>query len=827
MEIELSRLIDALPADERRFQFIIDGLPAIVALFTPQGRIAYCNRRMLDYLDETFEHVKSKASAYNFHPDDRDAVLADWAAAVQAGEAFSRDARLQRADGVYRWHRTRVLPLRNAEGQIDLWYGLSIDIEDTKRAEATLAVEKRLLEQVAKGVPLNTVLDELSRAVEDLAPGCHCSVLTVDEAGERFAVGAGPSLPASYNAILDGKTIDPRYGPCSLAVVEKAPIITADLASDPRWTGSTWLPVMKQHGFASCWSMPILSGAGRALGVFAIYRGEPEGPTPAEQELIDRFTHIAGIAIERSLADAALKTTEAELSRANAYLTEAQRLSKTGSFTWDVLAEASIWSPEMYRIFELPRDAEGSPNVVRQVTHPDDLPILDALRGEITEVRDIDIELRLLTASGPKQVHIVAHRVDPIRPVFVGAVQDITEAKAAEHALRLGEAELRRANSLLTEAQAVSHTGSFTWDLLADEHNWSEEIYRIFGFEPDTRVTMPMIRAAIHPEDMANVERVIGGAAEGADFDLVFRVVTPDGDLRHAHVVGHRIAQIADRPVFLGAIQDVTEGKRSEEALNKARADLARVSRITALSALTASIAHEVNQPLAGIVTNASTCLRMLAADPPDLDGARATAQRTIRDGHRASDVIQRLRALFARKLPLMEPVDLNDAAREVLALSSSELQRRRVVVRTELAADLPVVSGDRVQLQQVILNLVLNAADAMNEVEDRPRELLIATAHGDPGRVTLSVRDAGVGIAPPERERLFDAFYTTKADGMGIGLSISRSIIQGHDGRLWAAANDGPGTTFSFAIPCGSARPLVADEPDAAVRPDHLLREA
>jgi PAS domain S-box-containing protein len=684
------RAEEAMLAHERRFQFIIDGLPAIVALFTPQGRIAYCNKQMLDYLDETFEQVRAKASAYNFHPDDRDEVLAAWAASVRSGAPFDRDARLRRADGAYRWHRTRVLPLHNAEGEVDLWYGLSIDIEDTKRAEATLAVEKRLLERVAKGVPLNTVLDELSRAVEDLAPGCHCSVLTVQEDGARFAVGAGPTLPDSYNAILHGKVIDPRYGPCSLAVVDKTPIITADLANDPRWAGSVWPPLMRKYGLASCWSMPILSGAGKVLGVFAIYRRKPEGPTAVEQELIDRFTHIAGIAIERAQADAALTASEAQLRRANSYLTEAQRLSRTGSFTWDILA---------------------------------------------------------------------------------------------------------------------------------DEHNWSDEIYRIFGFAPGARVTMPMIREAIHPEDLADVERVIGGAAQGADFDLVFRVINPDGQVRHAHVVGHRIAQIPDRPVFLGAIQDVTENRRAEEALNKARGDLARVSRVTALSALTASIAHEVNQPLAGIITNASTCLRMLAAEPADLDGARATAQRTIRDGHRASDVIQRLRSLFARKPPSMEPVDLNDAAREVLALSASELQRRRVVLRTDFAAGLPAVSGDRVQLLQVILNLGLNAADAMSDVEGRPRDLLVSTARDDPARVTLAVRDAGVGIAPPDLERLFDAFYTTKAEGMGIGLSVSRSIVQGHDGRLWATPNDGPGATFAFAIPCGPARPPVMAEADDSLR--------
>jgi C4-dicarboxylate-specific signal transduction histidine kinase len=222
------------------------------------------------------------------------------------------------------------------------------------------------------------------------------------------------------------------------------------------------------------------------------------------------------------------------------------------------------------------------------------------------------------------------------------------------------------------------------------------------------------------------------------------------------------------------------------------------------MGALTASIAHEVNQPLAGIITNASTCLRMLAADPPNLEGAQATAQRTIRDGNRASDVIQRLRGLFARKAPSLERLDLNDAAREVVALSASELQRRRVVVRTAFAEDLPEVRGDRIQLQQVVLNLVLNAADAMGAVDDRPRDLLVATAR-DGGHARLSVRDNGMGLAGKPVEECFQPFHTTKADGMGIGLSISRSIVEAHGGKLWGAPNDGPGATFAFAIPCSS----------------------
>jgi PAS domain S-box-containing protein len=244
------------------------------------------------------------------------------------------------------------------------------------------------------------------------------------------------------------------------------------------------------------------------------------------------------------------------------------------------------------------------------------------------------------------------------------------------------------------------------------------------------------------------------------------------------------------------------ERRLSEETLSKVRSELAHVARVQSLGVLTASIAHEVNQPLSGIITNASTCLRMLAADPPNVEGARETARRTIRDGNRASDVITRLRALFAKKDTTTESVDLNEATREVIALSLSELQRNRVILRPELADDLPPVTGDRVQLQQVILNLLRNASDAMRTISDRPRRLVIRTERDEADRVRLTVQDAGVGFESQDVDRLFEAFYSTKNGGMGIGLSVSRSIIESHHGRLWAAPNDGPGATFSFSIP-------------------------
>jgi C4-dicarboxylate-specific signal transduction histidine kinase len=276
----------------------------------------------------------------------------------------------------------------------------------------------------------------------------------------------------------------------------------------------------------------------------------------------------------------------------------------------------------------------------------------------------------------------------------------------------------------------------------------------------------------------------------------------PDGRIKFLHVMARATRDFEGRLEYIGAVQDVTQRILSEEALTKSRSELAHITRVMSLGILTASIAHEVNQPLAGIITNAETCLQMLDDNPPDIAGARETALRSIRDGNRASDVIARLRSLFKRKEFVAEIIDLNEATREVIALSSGELRRSRVILQSELADDLPPVNGDRVQLQQVIINLVRNAMDAMREVEDRPRQLLIQTEMDGSENVRLIVQDSGVGFAPDTADRLFESFYSTKNDGMGIGLAISRSIIEAHRGQIWASFNQGPGSTFAFSIP-------------------------
>ena len=378
-------------------------------------------------------------------------------------------------------------------------------------------------------------------------------------------------------------------------------------------------------------------------------------------------------------------------------------------------------------------------------------------------------------------------------PSFTGYLRDITDRKRAEH-------ELRRSEAFLAEAQHLSRIGSFSWRVATDEITWSEQLYRIFQIDREEPVTFELIASRIHPEDLSIFqEHIERSRRERSDVQLEFRLRMPDGAVKYVHVAAH----IRGGREYIGAVQDVTARRVSEEALSKARSELSHMARVTSLGALTASIAHEVNQPLSGIVTNAGTCLRMLAADPPNVEGARETARRTIRDGNRASDVISRLRSLYGKKDPTIESVDLNQAVREVIALSLSDLQRNRVILRPELAGDLPLVAGDRVQLQQVILNLLRNASDAMSSVNERPRDLLIRTQPDDQDRVRLNVTDVGVGFEPQVADRLFEAFYTTKNEGMGIGLSVSRSIIERHHGRLWVTPNHGPGVTFSFSIPC------------------------
>jgi PAS domain S-box-containing protein len=364
------------------------------------------------------------------------------------------------------------------------------------------------------------------------------------------------------------------------------------------------------------------------------------------------------------------------------------------------------------------------------------------------------------------------------------------------------EEALRRSQVYLTRAQRLSQTGSLYWKLSTGELGWSDESFRIMGYDRTVRPSLDLVFQRVHPEDLSLVEQTVDRAArDGSGFELEHRLLMPDGAVKHVHVVVEPVNPELNNREFVGTMMDITERKLAEEAVRKAQTELAHVSRVTTMGELAASIAHEVNQPLVGVVTNASAGLRYLGWDTPNLGEAKEAIRAIIRDGNRAADVVSRMRALFKKASPAKEVLNINEAIEEVVLLTQSEARRNKVLLRVELFRDLPSVMADRVQIQQVLMNLILNGIQAMNVVEDRERVLAVRSEPGEDDEIKVAVQDCGIGIDPDRLERIFDAFHTTKPGGMGMGLSISRSIVESHGGRLWVTPNDGPGVTFQFTL--------------------------
>jgi signal transduction histidine kinase len=433
--------------------------------------------------------------------------------------------------------------------------------------------------------------------------------------------------------------------------------------------------------------------------------------------------------------------------------------------------------------------------------------VAKAIRDKV----DFEVDYRIVHPDKTvRDIHGVCHLVlDGFGEVVehVGTVMDITERKLAEDAIRRSEA-------FLAEGQRLSHTGSWGWNASTGKLIWSEEHFRILGLDPrDTKPSLDLFWERVHPDDRMGLQRTFESAIrEKRDFEQEFRIVTLDRCIRYLHGVGHAILnKTGELAEFIGSTMDITERKRVDAALQEARAELERVTRVTTMGELAASIAHEINQPLAGVVTSANAGLNWLAANPPDLARTRETLERILRDGTRGGEVLSRIRTLFKRTPPAKTLVGMNQTVRDVLALIAGELRQHNIELSLELASRLPAISGDSIQLQQVLLNLIKNAIEAMAGKPNGQGTLRITSRFGEldgnPAAV-VEVSDTGVGFSDSDTSRLFEAFHTTKSQGMGMGLWISRSIIENHHGRLTASSNNGPGATFMIMLPKASQEP-------------------
>ena len=409
-----------------------------------------------------------------------------------------------------------------------------------------------------------------------------------------------------------------------------------------------------------------------------------------------------------------------------------------------------------------------------------------------------EIAIEALTSGATD--YVLKTRLSRLAPSVQRALREARERAERKKA----EEALRRSEMYLAAAEELSHTGSFGWNTSTGELYWSDGAYQIFECEPTTKPTIQLVIDRTHPEDRTHQRQIIDRAAmEGCEFIAEYRLLMAGGSVKHVQAVAHRLTgEDPERLVFVGAITDITERKRAEEERERLRqleTDLAHMNRVSMMGELTASLAHEIKQPLAAAIIDANACMRWLRRDPPDVMEACGSASRMVAAVTLAAGIIDRVRSLYGRGTPEREVVDLNEILREMMVLLGDTAHRNSISIRMELDPRLPRTTADRVQLQQVLMNLMLNGIEAMRETGG---ELTIASKSIEQGRLLIAVSDCGVGLPVDEAGRIFDAFFTTKPQGTGMGLSISRRIIESHGGRLWAGPSAGRGSIFQFTLP-------------------------
>jgi PAS domain S-box-containing protein len=509
---------------------------------------------------------------------------------------------------------------------------------------------------------------------------------------------------------------------------------------------------------------------------------------------------------ERKTTEEQLRRSAQELQRSEFYLAEGQRLGQAGSWALNPSGSFEYWSRELFQIYGLDPQ-KGAPTLEQYLAtiHPEDRDFMaETIKRMCEQGSGCDEKKRIIRPDGAVRfIRWVGIPVldNGVLKRFLGTAMDVTEQEQLTQ-------ELQHREAYLAEAQRLSQTGSWAWSPEQDIRYWSEECYRVLSFDPqDGLPRFDEFFQRIHPDDQPAFRELIQTAIrEKAEWEADYRVVHLDGRVRDIHVVGHPVLSTSGHLVeFVGTVIDVTERRRAEQErarLRQLEADLAHINRVSTLGEMAASLAHEITQPIASARNDARAAVNFLDKQPPDLGEVREALNCVVGDIDRAGYIIDRIRDHIKKAPPRKDRFDFNEAINEVLILTRSAITKNGVSVQTRLAEGLLPVHGDRIQLQQVALNLVLNAVEAMGSVEAGPRELLIRTEQHQPNGVLVAVRDSGPGIDPEHLKRVFEAFYTTKSNGVGMGLSICQSIIEAHGGRLWADANKPRGAVFQFTLP-------------------------
>jgi PAS domain S-box-containing protein len=742
-------------------------IPAYTWCAAPSGGLIFVNKRTADYLGLPKDHplrcgidigAQWDAHLPFVHPDDRAETQENWSTRLRTGEGGEGSFRVRNAQGGYRWFLSRVEPLWASDGTILQWVGVNLDIEELKRAEEALRESEYKLRQI-----IDTVPSLLWSAGPDGEP-TDVSQGLLDYSGMRledFQRGGWEAFvhPADF----------PETAKAFYHAIQ---------------TGTSYQAVHRLRRAAD--------------GEYRWHhaRGEP---------LHDREGRIVqwyGLSVDIDEG----KKAEDRLRRSEAYLAKAQRLSHTGSAVYTE-TEIPYWSEEASRIFGFdPLQGIPSREAVWQRFHPDDLDrVNETIARAVREKRSFGNEFRIIHPDGTIR-HVEAIN-DPVFSAsgelleIVATGVDVTERKRAEQALRLSEAKFR------DYAETAS---DWFWEIGPD-YKFTLLTDNAFGSNPADRIGTACWDHALDIETEPEKWRLVRAALDSHQpfRDFVYHVLGGNGSPMYVRASG--------KPVFdanggfrgyRGTGSDVTalrtaeaEARESERRYREAQLELVHANRVATMGQLTSSIAHEVNQPITAAVTYASAARRMLSAKPPNLDEVDDALSLIVKEGNRAGEVIGRIRALIKKAPARRDAVAINDVILDVIALTRTEAANNSVSVRTQLAEGLPHVQGDRVQLQQVLLNLIINAIEAMRDVGGQERELLISTRN-EPDGVSVEVRDSGPGFAPADLDRVFEAFYTTKPGGLGLGLSICRSIIEAHNGRLWASPNVPRGAIFGFIAP-------------------------